>query len=98
MTIKECFLENRSNPGNAKSPKKQKVRFTKKDHLIRLLRSQYGASNETISNKLNWQPHTTRAALSGLRKSGIVIEKLTPPKGGPTRYHIGENPDMGAKQ
>ena len=98
MTIKECFLENRSNPGNAKSPKKQKVRFTKKDHLIRLLRSQYGASNEAISKKLNWQPHTTRAALSGLRKSGIVIEKMAPPKGGPTRYFIANEPERDAKQ
>ena len=98
MTIKECFLENRSNPGNAKSPKKRKLRFTKKDRLIRLLRSQHGVTNETISHKLNWQPHTTRAALSGLRKSGIVIQNVEPPKGGPIRYFIGKEPDRGVKQ
>ena len=98
MTVKECFPVNQNNPGKVKSPKKQKVRFTKKDRLIRLLRSQHGVSNEAISKKLNWQPHTTRAALSGLRKSGIVIEKVTPPKGGPTRYFIANEPERDAKQ
>jgi len=98
MPSNESVPVNQYKPGKGKSPNKQKVRITKKDRLIRLLRSQHGVSNDAISKKLNWQPHTTRAALSGLRKSGIVIEKVAPPKGGPTRYHIGKEPDRGVKQ
>jgi hypothetical protein len=98
MTSKESVPVNPNTPGKVKSPIKQKVRITKKVRLIRLLRNQHGVSNEAISKKLNWQPHTTRAALSGLRGSGIVIEKVRPPKGGPSRYFIGKEPDRGAKQ
>ena len=98
MTTKECVPEGRNNPETAKSPSKSKQRITKRDQLIRLLSGRHGISAVAISKKLNWQPHTTRAALSGLRKSGIVIEKVAPSNGGPTRYHIGENPDMGARQ
>lgn len=48
-------------------------RITKKDQLIRLLGSKSGRDIKSLSAKLGWQQHTTRAALSGLRKAGYEI-------------------------
>ncbi|MEQ8928585.1 MAG: DUF3489 domain-containing protein [Silicimonas sp.] len=42
---------------------------TKKEGLIQLLSHKAGADVATISEKLGWLPHTTRAALTGLRKA-----------------------------
>ena len=35
-----------------------------------------GATVAELSERLAWQPHTTRAALTRLKQSGIVVEKL----------------------
>jgi hypothetical protein len=40
-----------------------------------LLVREAGASIEELTGSTGWQPHTTRAALTGLRKSGLTIEK-----------------------
>lgn len=50
-------------------------RPTKKAQLIKLLSCKLGTDVATISAKFGWQPHTTRAALSGLRKVGFEITK-----------------------
>ena len=52
-------------------------RVTKKDQLIKLLSSKAGREIKAISETLGWQHHTTRAALSGLRKAGydVAVEK-----------------------
>ncbi|MDI3335669.1 DUF3489 domain-containing protein [Defluviimonas aestuarii] len=70
---------------SAKLPAK---RATKKDQLIRMLGAVAGADVITISTKLGWQTHTTRAALTGLRKAGheVVAEKSG--QGKPARYRI----------
>jgi DNA-binding transcriptional regulator PaaX len=34
-----------------------------------------GASIEAICKAMGWQPHSARAALSGLRKAGHVVER-----------------------
>lgn len=82
-----------SDTTTAKSRRKTKPaprakRVTKKVQLIRMLDSSAGADIATISAKLGWQTHTTRAALTGLRKAGheIVAEKQVPGK--PARYRI----------
>ncbi len=61
---------------------------TKKDQLIKLLGTKSGADIKSLSEKLGWQQHTTRAALSGLRKAGyeVVGEKLA--KGGMSKFRI----------
>lgn len=63
-------------------------RVTKKDQLIRMLGSASGTDIATISAKLGWQTHTTRAALTGLRKAGheVVAEKSG--QGKPAHYRI----------
>ena len=63
-------------------------RVTKKDQLIRLLSRKSGANVVAISEALGWQVHTTRAALTGLRKAGFDLSKEQSAKGGPARYRI----------
>lgn len=65
---------------------------TKKAQLIRMLNRKAGADVPTISEKLGWLPHTTRAALNGLRKSGFELAAESPANGGPSRYRIAANP------
>lgn len=48
--------------------------ITKRAQLITLLERDEGASLDDIVAATGWLPHTTRAALTGLRKSGITLE------------------------
>ncbi len=65
---------------------------TKKAQLVEMLRRKTGADVSTISEKFGWLPHTTRAALSGLRKAGFELTSTKPAKGGPARYRIVASP------
>ena len=65
---------------------------TKGDRLIQLLKARSGCDIAALSGKLGWQPHSTRAALSRLRKAGYAIEKLPPGKRGGSRYRISSAP------
>ena len=70
-------------------PAKSRTRkpTTKKAQLIRLLSAKSGADIEAISNKLGWQSHTIRAAITGLKKAGYAVSREK--EGGkPTRYRI----------
>ena len=49
-------------------------RITKRDQLIKALRRKSGADIASLSKTFGWQPHSTRAALTGLRKAGYLIE------------------------
>lgn len=61
---------------------------SKKDQLVDLLRAKSGASVQHLSDALGWLPHTVRAALTGLRKAGVTVEKIPAHDGEPTRYRI----------
>ena len=50
-------------------------RITKRDQLIKALQRKSGADIPILSRSFGWQPHSTRAALTGLRKAGFLIEK-----------------------
>jgi len=65
---------------------------TKKSQLIRMLSRKSGADVPGISKKLGWLPHTTRAALSGLRKAGFEITSEKSGGGQPSRYRIVAKP------
>lgn len=67
------------------SPKK---RTTKKGRLIRLLGTKSGCDIKSLSAKLGWQQHTTRAALSGLRKAGYEVASEKPNSDGVSKYRI----------
>ena len=47
---------------------------SKKDRLIGMLSRDGGTTIAAISSALGWQPHTTRAAITGLRKAGHKVE------------------------
>lgn len=59
---------------------------TKQSQFIALLSRETGASIAELVVALGWQPHTTRAALTGLRKKGQEIAKTK--VGEETRYAI----------
>jgi hypothetical protein len=61
---------------------------TKKDQFVELLRARAGSDVKTLSDALGWQAHTVRAALTGLRKAGITVEKMPARDGELTRYRI----------
>jgi len=67
---------------------KQTKPKTKKTQLIQLLTRKTGMDVATISDKLSWKTHTTRAALSGLRKAGYEVVGDKPGEGKATRYRI----------
>ncbi|MEM0937955.1 MAG: DUF3489 domain-containing protein [Pseudomonadota bacterium] len=68
-------------------------RQTKKNQLIDLLSEGSGTDAATLGKKLGWQPHTTRAAITGLRKLGMAVltEKE---KGQPTRYRLAPDANL----
>lgn len=47
---------------------------TKKAKLEALLARARGATLAQLQKELGWQPHTVRAAISGLRKAGHSVE------------------------
>jgi len=49
---------------------------TKAQQLISLLLRDGGASIAELATTLGWLPHTTRAAMSGLRKKGQMIDPV----------------------
>jgi len=55
--------------------------------VIALLERTGGASLADLIENTGWLPHTTRAALTGLRKKGHVIAKES--RNGMTFYNIG---------
>jgi predicted transcriptional regulator len=63
-------------------------RTTKRDQLVELLGARAGADIKSLSEKLGWQQHTTRAAISGLRKAGYEVAGKKPAKGGISKYRI----------
>jgi biotin operon repressor len=61
---------------------------TKKQQLIDLLSGEKLVTVEKMSKTLGWQPHTVRAAITGLRKAGFAVDSSRPPDGGGTCYRI----------
>jgi hypothetical protein len=55
--------------------------------ILSLLACQQGASLAEMMAATGWLPHTTRAALTGLRQRGCTIERSTRAEGGST-YRI----------
>lgn len=55
--------------------------------IVDLMRTVDGASISSLMEATGWLPHSTRAALTGLRKRGLTIEK-TQCQGEPTIYRV----------
>ena len=56
------------------------------EQVLALLRRSDGASLDELVVATGWLPHTTRAALTGLRKKGHAIARVG--ETGASRYHL----------
>ena len=69
-------------------------RETKAAILRKLLSRKAGADLAALQAATGWQPHSVRAALSGLRKAGYSIDRADPGKpGGSAVYRITSGPE-----
>lgn len=74
-------------PSEAKVPNEPKSRGGSKiAGVIALLEREGGATLAELIEATGWLPHTTRAALTGLRKKGHTITKAS--REGTTAYRI----------
>lgn len=63
------------------------ARRSKRDRVVDLLRRDEGATLDELRTETSWLPHTVRAALSGLRKTGLAVAR-TSDEHGQSRYRI----------
>jgi Protein of unknown function (DUF3489) len=63
-------------------------RGSKLGEVIALLSRNKGASIEELISATGWLPHTTRAALTGLRKRGYGVKRHKPGKSEVSTYRI----------
>lgn len=80
--------EDTSRLRGARATPKKPARTTKSAQLVKMLATKRGVDVATVGAKFGWQPHTTRAALSGLRKAGHTVVRDAPAHGKPARYRI----------
>ena len=67
---------------------------SKKAILIDLLSRKNGGRSDALCTKLCWQPHTLRAAISGLRKGRLKVETASQTSKGGVRYRIMAAPGL----
>lgn len=72
----------------SKTQKKKTKADTKSAQLIALLKTKTGADVAVLSEKLGWQTHTVRAALTRLKQAGYPFEKTKTGKPPRTFYRI----------
>jgi Protein of unknown function (DUF3489) len=63
-------------------------RGPKIDDVVKMLSRPDGATIDAIVTATGWLPHTTRAALTGLRKRGYAIERSRSGEGGSSVYRL----------
>ena len=69
-------------------------RGTKAAILRKLLTRKAGADLAALQSAMGWQSHSVRAALSGLRKAGYIIDRTDAAKSGGTAiYRITGSPE-----
>ena len=74
----------------------RRFRGSKLAEVISLLGRKKGAGIEELILATGWLPHTTRAALTGLRKRGFAIECLRNEQGTVYRIVTGIAPALAA--
>jgi DNA-binding IclR family transcriptional regulator len=73
--------------GHATAEQPQAPAPTKGAQVLKLLARSHGATLADLVTVTGWQPHTVRAHLTRLRKSGHTLERLGR-KSGPDAYHL----------
>ena len=76
---------NRPKPNKPGATKRK--RPTKIDAVLKLLRRDDGASIAELQKVTGWQPHSVRAALTGLRKQKFEVVRSND-EAGTTRYAV----------
>ena len=66
---------------------------SKLSQVMLMLSKEGGSTIEEVSKAMDWLPHTTRATLTGLRKRGIRIIRLTREGGRISFYRIEPSPE-----
>jgi hypothetical protein len=61
--------------------------------VVGLLRREGGATIDQLAAAMDWLPHTTRAALTGLRKRGFEIDRRMAKDAHAGSYAIVDNPN-----
>lgn len=62
-------------PGQGAPRRMDRKPMANRDKLIRLLKRRSGVTIKQLEDSFGWQPHSARAALSMLRKSGLNITR-----------------------
>ena len=68
-------LEGAATPNRKAEANVPAKRETKIGKVVNLLKRKEGATLDEIIEATGWQPHTTRAAMTGLKKKGHTIER-----------------------
>lgn len=77
-------------PTSRTSPPRETKTAILRKHLSR----KAGADLAALQSATGWQPHSVRAAMSGLRKAEYTIDRADPSKpGGGTVYRITSGPE-----
>ena len=82
----------RSSPrGHAAKPAEFRA-GSKQALILSMLQKRGGASIADLVSATGWLPHTTRAALTGLRKRGYGLERSRSEEGKPSVYRVVPQP------
>ena len=65
------------------------TKLTKPETILKFISRPSGATLGALEKATGWQPHSVRAALTGLRKAGHAIERGKDAKG-VTVYRVAE--------
>lgn len=74
-------METKDQRTKQRAPARNRQRLTRQQELAKLLTRRSGATITQIQTSFGWQPHTARAAISTLRKSGAAVERTVTEKG-----------------
>lgn len=88
--IRKATLKSSSATARSTKPAAAKPVETKKDSMLALLRRDGGATLDEVGKLTGWQPHSTRAMFTGLRKKGFALERTR--TDGATSYAITTEP------
>ncbi len=64
--------------------------------VVEMLSKQQGVTLDALVKATGWLPHTTRAALTGLRKRGFAVELIRNETKGSSLYRIANGPNAAA--
>ena len=81
MTEVETKMETRAQQSKQSTSDRRRHKGTRQQQLMKLLTRRSGATITQIQTSFGWQPHTARAAISTLRKTGATVERRVTDKG-----------------